>query len=330
MFNLAPSPPHPGAVGPHLFDDACSSGVVLLAGQPLPDAVDRLLKAREALTDKAAEEVAAGLTKLADRIAAAIEASIGAGTPEQIRLHVLGVQLDDCLDILEGIVDEDGNPILAATQQAWVERLRELSALAEETAEAADIIKRDDARLDSEGYTAALTGQYQNEAAFWDTAVTRPLGNRVLRGLNGSLFGVSLKETAETIADETRLSIPQAYTEARTETAAFDRLVAAETAHAADPDGDRLVWLYVGPVDGLQRPFCAALISKDRMFWTRDQVGSLRNNQPGMPALLHGGGYNCRHQWVQMHRQTAERRGYRPATAADVAAAGIAAMSKRR
>jgi hypothetical protein len=31
-----------------------------------------------------------------------------------------------------------------------------------------------------------------------------------------------------------------------------------------------------------------------------------------------------------MHRQTAERRGYRPATAADVAAAGIAAMGKRR
>ncbi len=56
--------------------------------------------------------------------------------------------------------------------------------------------------------------------------------------------------------------------------------------------GDR--FLYVGPDDGVTRPFCQAQLADP--IKTRDEIGSLSNGQ--LPnVLLTGGGFNCRHIW---------------------------------
>jgi hypothetical protein len=87
------------------------------------------------------------------------------------------------------------------------------------------------------------------------------------------------------------------------------------------------VYISVGPVDGLQRRFCAAVVGKS---WTLDQLGRLRNGTPGMPVVDFHGGYNCRHHWVPMFPTQAARRGYEPATAADVLMVNAVSGRKRR
>jgi len=52
-------------------------------------------------------------------------------------------------------------------------------------------------------------------------------------------------------------------------------------------------FLYLGPLDGATRPFCAALVNEIR---TRAEIDELSNGQ--IPnTLLTAGGYNCRHKW---------------------------------
>ena len=53
-------------------------------------------------------------------------------------------------------------------------------------------------------------------------------------------------------------------------------------------------FLYVGPSDGITRPFCAPLVGK---VLTREEIATLDNGQIDNP-LVSGGGYNCRHHWA--------------------------------
>jgi hypothetical protein len=52
-------------------------------------------------------------------------------------------------------------------------------------------------------------------------------------------------------------------------------------------------YLYTGPLDGLTRPFCKALIGK---VVTSEQMRKLNNGQ-GLNVMTSCGGYNCRHTW---------------------------------
>jgi len=55
-------------------------------------------------------------------------------------------------------------------------------------------------------------------------------------------------------------------------------------------------YLYDGPRDERNRPFCAALTG----HWvTSEELARLRNGQIE-PAAIYGGGYNCRHRWVAL------------------------------
>lgn len=75
---------------------------------------------------------------------------------------------------------------------------------------------------------------------------------------------------------------------------------------------DDPVFIYDGPVDSKNRPFCADIAPRPRAY-TRRAIEDL-NGHP----LLHSyvppnvftfcGGYNCRHLWLPMTRATAEER----------------------
>ncbi len=63
-------------------------------------------------------------------------------------------------------------------------------------------------------------------------------------------------------------------------------------------------FVYLGPDDGITRPFCDAKINK---IYTQEQINKWDNGQ-GIPASIYLGGYNCRHDLVPISQERAEQR----------------------
>ena len=73
---------------------------------------------------------------------------------------------------------------------------------------------------------------------------------------------------------------------------------------AAD-EGIDLVYVYVGPRDGKNRPFCKTWVGK-----AVTQPSGMDNGQ-GLDVADYCGGYNCRHSWAPTPTDEALRLGYR-------------------
>ena len=82
------------------------------------------------------------------------------------------------------------------------------------------------------------------------------------------------------------------------------RAVMAEAAIVED-DGVPLVYVYVGPRDGKNRPFCAQWVGKAVTDPAR------MDNEQGLPVDDFCGGYNCRHSWAPQLIPDALASGYR-------------------
>jgi hypothetical protein len=305
--------------------DCCSAGALCLAAQPLPSSLDTLIRRRQSLGDDAARDVGAGLADLADGLSRELEMFLS-GESTAVRAKIHAAQLTDIIGLLEGIEDADGRPILATYQQAWVDDLERIARAAEDAA--GDVgVSISGPQFDVEGFAAAKNAQYGNIAAVWDARITNKLAGDVLQGLNRALYMADPTKAARGLVEDLKAQIPALVTEARTETAAFDRYVSAEIATAADPDGDGLAWIYIGPVDGLQRKFCREVMD---IAWTRDHVARLWNGVPGQPPVVYGGGYNCRHQWIQLPWVLANARNLRRSTDADVVAVNLSMLGSKR
>ena len=130
----------------------------------------------------------------------------------------------------------------------------------------------------------------------------------------------SITELSTRLAERLQVSLGQAATEARTQTAVYARAI---TNAYADESGVPVGFAYGGPDDGLTRPFCEACLG----FWfSPELVRGLDNGQTGLPHPLEsGGGYNCRHSWLAVPLATAKRWGYKEADASTVRTANSAA-----
>jgi hypothetical protein len=85
-------------------------------------------------------------------------------------------------------------------------------------------------------------------------------------------------------------------TQARTKIAEFGRSINALNADEAGLEN----FIYVGPKDGITRPFCRKLVGK---VLSKKQIIKLDNGQPSSgPPLTSGGGYNCRHSWAPVSK----------------------------
>lgn len=265
--------------------------------------------------DDAAAQIGATLEELVKRIGPAMRDYLSRGDARGI---IIASDLDAIVELLRSIEDRAGRPILEAAQQEWVNALQ---AIARQAVADSAALGMELEALDAEAVATVVNGQYRNAAAAWDVRVVLPMADRLLSDLTAGLLLEDPVRAGWGSPDDLRGIITRAVTEARTETAMFDRLVTAETAARVDPDGTDLVWLYSGPRDGLQRVFCRAVHD---LAWTRSQVARLRNGQGGAAAaIIHGGGYNCRHQWVQVTRGMAERMGVEFATDDDVTRVNI-------
>lgn len=62
-----------------------------------------------------------------------------------------------------------------------------------------------------------------------------------------------------------------------------------------------LTYVYDGPFDRLNRPFCRRLLEDERFAgkaWTRAEIDRMDNGQfPVGSVMVTNGGWNCRHQW---------------------------------
>jgi hypothetical protein len=275
----------------------------------LPPALDEIIQRRLSFADDAVSAIEGQLLELLRRVEPAVRAYLESGDARGL---IISSDLDAILGILDDIEGEHG-PILDSAQRAWVDRLQDLSDRAIEDARKLGLSVEP---ADVEAVQAVIDGQFANAASAWDVRIRLPLGDRLLARLTAGLLLEDPAMAGRGSADDLRGIVTTAVTEARTETAAFDRLVAAETAKRADPTDSALRWVYVGPDDPLERPFCRTVHDYS---WTREQVSRLNNGQRGASAaIIHGGGYNCRHQWAQLPAKMADGRGLRRATDDDV------------
>lgn len=118
--------------------------------------------------------------------------------------------------------------------------------------------------------------------ALWKATVRGVFGSRDLSAILADLHRV---------LDRTE---PQVRTLYDTAVSIFGRQVEALQA-GDEPDTP---FLYAGPDDDLTRPFCAAHLGK---VYTRAQIDALTNGQIDN-VFLTGGGYNCRHVWMEVSK----------------------------
>lgn len=279
--------------------------------------LDAILRDRDQAIDGAADDARAMLERIADELGARAVADLESRGFGDLRLAVDTVQLNEVLDLLYEMGINDA-------QAAWFERLKDLAGMAERAAYEAGVT-REQAALDQEGLAAAIAARYQDAATWWDATIERPLAQTILDGLHDARALATTADLADRLSERARISVPAAYGEVLTQTAIVDRFVAAEIAQDADPEGDVLRWAYIGPVDGIQRPFCQHLTG--RYFRPRD-LAALDNGTALPHPLYSGGGYRCRHRFVQAPASVWERRGLTEGGPADVRAANLAAMRK--
>jgi hypothetical protein len=135
------------------------------------------------------------------------------------------------------------------------------------------------------------------------------VGNLSLASLSGLLqqaaaTPIPKEDIAKQVEQIAQTSLSRARTITDTSIAGLQRATAIQA--AAELPGD-VVFRYSGPNDKITRPFCKRLVGKT---FTPEEIRRLDNGQ-NLPPDLFGGGYNCRHSWQPMTRESAEILGIR-------------------
>lgn len=212
------------------------------------------------------------------------------------------------LDYLEQILIDAGIP----NARANLERAQgELAALNVTAAETAAGLPAGTLRLDVFGLQTLVTSQAD---AFWKGKVVTPAASLISDMLGASMSATRLEDLTARIGKQLDTTVARASAEAVTKLATFDRTAGEEAAQAAGLD----LRIYMGPQDGITRPFCGALVGK---VLTTEQIAELDNGQTPEGVIFSAGGYRCRHSWLAISESTVARRRLPLATASDIAAA---------
>ena len=132
-------------------------------------------------------------------------------------------------------------------------------------------------------------------ASVFDDSVIPDLTKAIKNTVNSALVIGSTKAPLDALASEFLKSVGRNTTQARLKIAEFGRSTQAVNAESAGLD----LFLYVGPKDGITRPFCRKLVGK---VLSKSQINRLNNGQGAGPVLTTGGGYNCRHSWAPISK----------------------------
>ncbi len=233
-----------------------------------------------------------------------------AGRPTDARTRaILGATVDELADFLEAAGLIKGRERLRADLQAIIDTARQSAKV---QGLPAGIVQ-----MERPALRALLDPR---DGAFWRDKIAKPAAGIIRDGFNRATTLQPLSQTVADISRKLDKSVAQAKSIARTEIALFDRLVNAQVAERAELEQ----WLYLGPIDGLTRPFCRALVGK---VIDVEQAQELDNGGFGN-VLVAGGGINCRHRTVAVSEGYIARRGLTLATAGDIATANAAGARK--
>jgi hypothetical protein len=142
-----------------------------------------------------------------------------------------------------------------------------------------------------EGRIEALKALYELDLLDEGDVVARRLWQATVRGVFGARPVSDILHDLGDVIDRTE---PQIRTLYDTSVSIFGRQVEALQA-GDEPDTP---FAYMGPIDGVTRPFCRKHVGK---VYTRAQIAELDNGQLN-DVFLTGGGYNCRHVWQEVSK----------------------------
>lgn len=118
--------------------------------------------------------------------------------------------------------------------------------------------------------------------------------------------GLKFADLAGELADQFGKTAAMAKTLANTSVSNFYRTIANQT-YLKIEEGlakGSVRYEYAGPIDSLEREFCAALTSK-KLSYTREEIDDMDNGQ--IPnVFVSGGGFNCRHSFILSFADTDE------------------------
>lgn len=137
----------------------------------------------------------------------------------------------------------------------------------------------------------ALRSLYETDLLDIGDSVALSLWRATVRGIFGSRGVGDILADLAVILDDSEAHIRTLYD---TSIAIYGRQVEALQA-GDEPD---LVFAYLGPADKKTRPFCLKHVGK---VYTRAEIDALDNGQLDN-VFLTGGGYQCRHVWIEVSR----------------------------
>jgi hypothetical protein len=128
----------------------------------------------------------------------------------------------------------------------------------------------------------------------------------------GVTTGGNLGDLVAAVADRMSVAFFRATSAVDSAIMAVGRRAVVGAAAQLAGDAD-IVFVYVGPTDAKNRPFCAIWMGREdgvRKAVTLEHMATLDNGQ-GLPVEDYCGGYNCRHSWAPIPRERAIARGLR-------------------
>lgn len=188
---------------------------------------------------------------------------------------------------IEAALEESGYADLA--ESAYGDRLDVMVGRVLDTRQVSDQVVRESGAFNQR--VAAIKLLHETDLLDEGDAVARAIWQAVIRGV------FAARESSAILADLGEIldaSEPQIRTLYDTSVSIFGRQV--EALQAGDDPGK--AFLYAGPDDEKTRAFCRAHVGK---VFTRAEIDTMDNGQIDN-VYLTGGGYNCRHVWMEVSK----------------------------
>jgi hypothetical protein len=253
------------------------------------------------MTTQQALERAAALAKLADTISARFQRTLAAVLRETERrldrLMPRAVEGSRTAQIQAGRLSTLRGSLRDVLTAAGFDRLASDAGSEALTPFADRVLIGSVARMGAEfapnlvTQIATLESMQVQELLLEGDDLARALWQATTRGiLNSQPSAVILSDLA-TVLDDTKPHIETLYD---TNVSIFGRQVEALSAG----DAPETRFAYLGPVDEKTRDFCLERVGK---VFTREEIDAMDNEQLDN-VFLTGGGYNCRHVWMEVSR----------------------------
>lgn len=266
-----------------------------------------LLRERDGLTDRVSQEFAEGLAEVLRELRRPTRGLLRTFAQNGRLVPDLDAQVKaELYSVVRTLLDESGyTELLDRMDARSLELLSKLQQKMRTIGLDASFASADINKLD------ALVSLQRTEFSNLGDRIAMSIETELRRQI---LAGETVQQAATALADAVGVTHAQATTLANSSLLNFHQ----QSLNVASDRTGAEKFLYIGPDDGLTRPFCDVLLNK---WLSRKEISKLRNGQlPGVYRTR--GGYNCRHSWMPLFGGQAEDEGIEHGSVAAANAAG--------